>query len=187
MPKSNSDKRVRLIDAAAELAYRRGFGETALADIARRAQVPLGNVYYYFKTKEEIGEAIIERRLAEFQSLREAWDKLESPKRRLQALVELTLGNRGNLARSGCPIGSFCSELQKGEGPLARNAARPFAEAQKWVEAQFAALGTGRQKKALALHLLAALQGVSLLAHSFGDPELVVLEATHLKRWIDEL
>jgi len=34
-----------------------------LADIAREAEVPLGNVYYYFKTKDEIGEAIVELRL----------------------------------------------------------------------------------------------------------------------------
>jgi TetR/AcrR family transcriptional regulator, transcriptional repressor for nem operon len=187
MTRPDSDKRGLLVDAAAELAYRRGFGETALADIAREARVPLGNVYYYFKTKGEIGEAIIARRLAQFHGLREAWNKLDSPKQRLQALVELTVGNRENLARSGCPVGSLCSELQKGEGPLASEAARPLAELLQWMEAQFAALGKGRQKKTLALHLLAALQGVSLLAHGFGDPELIVIEAGHLKRWIDEL
>jgi hypothetical protein len=102
-------------------------------------------------------------------------------------LVELTVGNRENLARSGCPIGSFCSELQKGEGALAREASRPFAELLRWIETQFESLGTGRRKRSLAVHLLAALEGVSLLAHSFGDPELVILEADHLKRWIDEL
>jgi len=28
--------------------------------------VPVGNVYYYFKTKEELAEAVVERRLGEF-------------------------------------------------------------------------------------------------------------------------
>jgi len=56
-----------------------------------------------------------------------------------------------------------------------------------WIEAQFAALGKGREKKALALHLLSALQGVSLLANCFDDPKLVVIEADQLKKWIRAL
>ena len=47
-----------------KLAYRDGFRESSLADIAKAAHVPVGNVYYYFKTKEELGEAVVERRLA---------------------------------------------------------------------------------------------------------------------------
>ena len=180
-------KRERLVETAAELVYRRGFGDTALADIAREAAVPLGNIYYYFKTKKEIGEAIIAKRAAQARSMCETWDKLDSPKKRLYALVDLTIGNRQNLAQSGCPVGSFCSELQKGEAPLAKEAAQPLAILLRWTEAQFAALGKRRQRKTLALHLLAALQGISLLAHGFEDSELVVLEGNHLKRWIDEL
>jgi len=52
---------------------------------------------------------------------------------------------------------------------------------------QFAALGKGREKKALALHLLSALQGVSLLANCFEDPKLVVIETDQLKEWIRAL
>ena len=49
-----SDKRTRLIEAADKLVQLQGFSQTTLADIAKKADVPLGNVYYYFKTKEEI-------------------------------------------------------------------------------------------------------------------------------------
>ncbi len=54
-----------------KLAYRNGFSETSLADIAEAAHVPIGNVYYYFKTKEELGGAVVERRLAQFREFRE--------------------------------------------------------------------------------------------------------------------
>jgi AcrR family transcriptional regulator len=57
MGKPQPDKRTRLIETAMKLAYRNGFRETSLADIAEAARVPVGNVYYYFKTKEELGEA----------------------------------------------------------------------------------------------------------------------------------
>jgi hypothetical protein len=65
MARTHIDKRSRLVSAAVGLAYQNGFGATSLADIAREAEVPLGNVYYYFKTKDDIGEAIVELRLAQ--------------------------------------------------------------------------------------------------------------------------
>jgi TetR/AcrR family transcriptional repressor of nem operon len=187
MTRTPADKRSRLIDTAARLAYERGFGNAALADIAREARIPLGNVYYYFKTKAEIGEAIVAKRLGEFESMRLRWEESNDPKQRLLAFIQMTVENRGALARRGCPIGSLCSELHKDGGDLARQATRPFAELLNWIEAQFRALGKGREKKVLALHLLSALQGVSLLANSFHDPDLVVLETKHLKKWIRDL
>jgi TetR/AcrR family transcriptional repressor of nem operon len=44
-------KRERLLGAAADLLYRQGVEKTTLADIAQAADVALGNIYYYFKTK----------------------------------------------------------------------------------------------------------------------------------------
>jgi len=46
-------KRDRLIAAAGETIYRQGVEATTIADIAEAADVPVGNVYYYFKTKDE--------------------------------------------------------------------------------------------------------------------------------------
>ncbi len=50
MAKLKADNRTRLLQAAVKTTYRYGFGNVALADIAKEARVPLGNVYYYFKT-----------------------------------------------------------------------------------------------------------------------------------------
>ena len=55
------------------------------------------------------------------------------------------------------------------------------------MEAQFGSIAGGREARRHALHLLSALQCVSLLAHSFRDPSLVVDEAAELKRWIRAL
>ena len=77
MRTAQPDKRTRLIETATKLAYGRGFRETSLADIAEAARVPVGNVYYYFKTKQELAEAGVERRLEEFRAARADWDRLE--------------------------------------------------------------------------------------------------------------
>ena len=53
MPRK-TDKRLRLVEAAMVLIHQQSFNLTTLADIAHKADVPLGNVYYYFKNKEEI-------------------------------------------------------------------------------------------------------------------------------------
>jgi len=55
-------KRGRLIVAACDLFYRQGIAGTTLAHIAEAAEVPLGNVYYYFKTKDDIVAAVVEAR-----------------------------------------------------------------------------------------------------------------------------
>ena len=46
--------------AATQLLRQQGIGQTTLADIAEAADVPVGNVYYYFKTKDDIIAAVIE-------------------------------------------------------------------------------------------------------------------------------
>jgi AcrR family transcriptional regulator len=187
MAKTLEDKRSRLVQAAAQLSHSHGFANISLADIAEKADVPLGNVYYYFKTKAAIGEAVISQRSAEIQELVAACEAAGSPRACLRAFVRVTVQNRAELARAGCPVGSLCAELSKDTGTLGDEAAAPFREALTWLEAQFAALGRGEDRRSLALHLLAALQGVSLLASCFRDPNLVVREAKLLISWIDSL
>ena len=120
MQTAQPDKRTRLIETATKLAYGRGFRETSLADIAEAARVPIGNVYYYFKTKEELAEAVVKRRLEEFRAGRAEWDRLSSPKERLLAFVGSVQANREQLARGGCPLGGLCTELHKEGGALAK-------------------------------------------------------------------
>ncbi|MEW6475036.1 MAG: TetR/AcrR family transcriptional regulator [Actinomycetota bacterium] len=181
------DKRQRLVDAAGKLFYRQGFGRTTLAHIAAEADVPLGNVYYYFKTKDALGEALVEQRLAEYRARRARWEKRGDARERLACFVQMTIENRRQLARSGCPIGSFCSELHKQPGPLPEQASRLFADWLEWLEDQFRALGKGDESGGLAVHVLSVLQGATLLTHSFGDPAYIEAEARRLMDWIDSL
>jgi AcrR family transcriptional regulator len=187
MARTHIDKRSRLVSAAVGLAYQNGFGATSLADIAREAEVPLGNVYYYFKTKDEIGEAIVEFRLAQMSAQRQRWDEGGSPKDRLCACVQGVFENKDSLAQSGCAVGTFCSELHKAGGSFATRATEIFAQHLAWIESQFRALGKGKDSNGLAVHLLSALQGVSILAHAFRDSDLVAAETKRLKSWIRSL
>ena len=184
---STKDKRARLTDAAARVVYRQGFAQTSLADIAKDAKIPVGNVYYYFKTKDEIGVAIIEQREQEFRAAISEFDQLESPKERLSAFVNMTASMKNEMARRGCPIGSLCSELGKNAGALARKMGSFFGETLVWMESQFKAIGMKTESRGLAIHLLSALQGVAVVAQALGDPEAAVTEVNRLVKWIRSL
>jgi len=187
MTKGKADSRLRLLLAATNVTHRLGYGNAALADIAKEARVPLGNVYYYFKTKDEMGGAIIDLRVSRFRKLLEELDKAGSPKERLCAFVQIKIKNRQELARDGCPVGTLCSELQKHGGSVAKKSRVLFAAALEWMETQFQALGKGEDSRELAVHLLSATQGVSVLAHTFHDPSLIEMEAARLTEWIRTL
>src|SRR5260221_4565497 len=141
MRTAQPDKRTRLIETATKLAYGRGCRETSLASIAEAARVPVGNVYYYFKTKEELAEAVVERRLEEFRAAQAEWDRLSSPKQRLLAFVDTIHGNREQLAPGGCPLGGPCTEFHREGGALAKKTPGLFHEPMPWLEEQFPALG----------------------------------------------
>jgi AcrR family transcriptional regulator len=53
-------KRDRLIAGARETIHRQGFEATTIADIAQASDVPVSNVYYYFKSKDELVAAAID-------------------------------------------------------------------------------------------------------------------------------
>ncbi|MGA7315246.1 MAG: TetR/AcrR family transcriptional regulator [Silvibacterium sp.] len=187
MPKTHPDKRTRLIDTAVKLAYRNGFRETSLADIAAAARVPVGNVYYYFKTKDELGEAVIEWRLNEFRALRVHLEQLGSPRERLLGFVGGIQAGSEQLAHGGCPLGGLCTELRRQGGALAKKAAALYTEPMSWFEEQFRAAGHGQKSRELAVHLFCAFEGIAAVAHGANDPDIAVMEARWLKDWLSTL
>jgi AcrR family transcriptional regulator len=179
-----TDKRAQLIAAAETVARGPGFTHSSLADIAACADVPVGNVYYWFKTKRELGAALVEARATHYRALREHWDQTLPPRRRLDAFIDMVAANKDALAAEGCPIGSLCTELRRHDRVLAAQAGTLLSDFLRWLEAQFRALGHGRASAGLARHILSVLQGASLLSYALDDPAYVAAEARNLKRWL---
>jgi AcrR family transcriptional regulator len=86
--------RRNILAAALRLFAERGFADTSMADVARAAGVSKGLAYNYFGSKEEILEAIVERRLAEQLAEDERLAGAASPAERLSGLID------GALARA---------------------------------------------------------------------------------------
>jgi AcrR family transcriptional regulator len=179
-------KRERLVAAASQLLHQQGVERTTLADIAQAAGVPLGNVYYYFKTKDDLVEAVIEALEQDLQSQFASLNRHRTPKGRLKALVHSLTDQREVVAQYGCPMGSLCSELDKRTHGLDRAGAKLFTVILDWAELQFRAMGR-RDARDLAVALLAAYQGISLLTNTLRDPQLMIREGRRLDRWIESL
>lgn len=182
-----TDKRDRLIKAAKILIHRQGFNLTTLADIAEEAGVPLGNVYYYFKTKEAIGEAVIERRAAEMAEYLLRLEEVQDPFGRLLAMLSFNTEELELIARYGCPVGGLCQELGKQGGPLADQAAKLLHDMMHWAEIQFKAMGLGEKSAEYALSLVSSVQGILLLTHTFKDPKLVERQTVTVQEWLEKV
>ena len=179
-------KRERLVAGASEVIHRQGVERTTIADIARAADVPVGNVYYYFKTKDELVEAAIDSHMRDIRALLDSLERHRTPQARLKALVRELTAQRELAARYGCPLGSLCSELDKRTDGLDRECAEMLSLPIDWAEQQFRLIGR-RDARDLAVALMASYQGIALLTNTFRDPELMTREARRLERWIDSL
>ena len=181
-------KRDRLIEAAKTLFYQHGVTGTTLADIAERAKVPLGNVYYHFRTKDALIEAVVQAHVQELQSLLARWEHWSDSRQRLLALLATARDEEHMLARYGCPHGSLCQEFDKDESQLAHMAAQIFQVYLDWAETQFLLLGeTEPEARDLAIDLISSLQGSYVLTASFRSPELLERKLQRLEMSIRTL
>jgi TetR/AcrR family transcriptional regulator, transcriptional repressor for nem operon len=181
------DKRESLIRAAETLFHRYGLEHTSLADIASAADVPLGNVYYYFKTRGDLVKAVSEVRLAGLRAKREAWGKIASPRERLLAYVDHFETYTEECTAHGCRMGGLCLEANKQGGAIADEAAAVLKSTLDWISDQFRAMGfRERRAREHASKLLGARQGSILLANTFKDPQYIRLEIARLKTWLAE-
>jgi TetR/AcrR family transcriptional regulator, transcriptional repressor for nem operon len=182
-----TDKRRRLTAAAARVVHEQGVERTTIADIAVAAGVPVGNVYYYFKTKDELVQAALTEQTSHLAELTARLDQLPDPLHRLKGLITTWVDQREVAARFGCPTGTLAVELDKrADGTLDAEAAAVIRQLLDWVEEQFRQLGQP-DPAGLAITLLAGYQGMSLLANALRDPGIMTREGDRLTRWLDTL
>jgi TetR/AcrR family transcriptional regulator, transcriptional repressor for nem operon len=151
--------RDHIVEAADRLFYRQGYERTSFSDIAEMVNISRGNFYYHFKTKDEILDAVIEARLAATRAMLERWElEGEGPADRIRTFIHILVGNRADIKRYGCPVGTLCTELAKLNHAAQGEANALFTLFRTWLRRQFALLGREPDADALAMHLLARSQ-----------------------------
>ena len=185
-PYDSAEKRFELVRAASHLLHEQGFYRTTLADVAGRAAIPLGNVYYYFRTKEALAEAVVHGHVSALEAHLAGFVVAHvDPRKRLRALVLGPLGYVDLVVRFGCPHGSLCQELDKlsSDSPLARAAARLLGVYIEWANTQFRALGFApRDARSRAQDLVGSIQGAMLIAHTMRSRATLERQLHRLER-----
>ncbi|NUS73476.1 MAG: TetR/AcrR family transcriptional regulator [Corynebacteriales bacterium] len=180
-------KRARLTEAAARIVHQQGVERTTISDIAQAADVPVGNVYYYFKTKDDLVAAAVSEQARQLELLTGHLNELPDPRERLKALINQWGAQGETAARYGCPTGTLAAELDKrAEAGLDAEVGNVIRALLDWVAAQFQELGVPKpQDKAIAL--VGAYQGMSVLANALREPDIMKRESARLIQQLDAI
>ena len=184
--------RDQILDAAARLIHLRGYHGTSLDDVLRESGVGKGNFYYYFRSKEDLGFAIIDRVVERFleRTLEPAFvdptaDPLDQVRAFLDRLLEV---QRQRNCVGGCPMGNLACELSDVHEGFRQRLADIF---ERWRVMLAATLERGRESGRLRADLdaasaagfvVAALEGAILMAKVTKDisvMEKCVVELKH--------
>ena len=169
-----TDTRQRLIDAACELFWERGYAATGLAEILVAAGARGGSLYHFFPTKDDLLLAVIDRQTRVIETtLENALAAHDEPLDKALAIVEFY---RRFMHRTtctlGCPLTNLAGEIADSH-PQAGAAIAAFNDRLVDRIAQPIALARATQVDpaalALARTILCMIQGATLQSRASKD------------------
>lgn len=186
--------RDRLVEAARELFWKRGYTATGIAEVLKAANARAGSLYYFFPTKEDLLVAVLDKytdMLGPFV-LGPAFSRVSDPVERVFAILD---GYRRQLEATnfehGCPIGSLALELSNGHERARVKIGRNF---ELWLEAvqrcfddAQGRLPQGTDTRRLAMLTLTSMEGAVMLARTFRSVDAYDDAITGLRDYIDRL
>lgn len=189
-----TETREKLIDAAMDLFAYQGYSGTGLAQIARKAGVLPGSLYYFFPTKEDLLHATLEKRkvLLRPEVLDPIWDRNDDPVERVFGLLA---GYRRMLEmtefRHGCPIGNLVIEVGETH-PRARALLTQNFEG--WLDAVEECFASASDRlpdhtdpRRLAVFVLTTMEGAVMLARSYRTFEAYDAAVVQLRDYVERL
>jgi TetR/AcrR family transcriptional regulator, transcriptional repressor for nem operon len=188
MGRPATDKRERLVNAAIERFHKDGYANTSLADVAKTANVPLGNVFYYFKTKKELATAVIDAWCQRSIDVLTAIEQDLNPLQRLHRFLAQAVAQGEIYVTWGCPLAALVRDLGKEDDVMKEQVSRIHAVQYQWLEAQFRQSGfTPEQAQSHSRFLMAGMHGSILLAYAQSNESLIAEEVERLTSWLQGL
>lgn len=171
-----SDTQERIVEAARELFFQKGYYATGIAEILKRSGANSGSLYHFFSTKEDLLAAVLGkyRKMLRPRVIDPAFERVSDPIERVFAVLD---GYRQLLEATdfalGCPIGNLALEISNAH-PVVRE--RVVENFQGWadeiagsIEQASGRLPVGTDSKQLADYVLATMEGAVMLARAYRD------------------
>lgn len=170
-PATSGDTTARLLDAAQRMIQHRGYNAFSYHDLADEVGIRTASIHYHFKTKADMGEALIKRYVDTLETNLANLDRCKRTDRaRLKGFIDSYRETSGSDAI--CLCGSMAADFET-MTPAIHQGVRAYLErSELWVkekidsgqrEGEFDAEG---QSCDLAGALLAGLQGALLVTRA---------------------
>ncbi len=134
---AREDTRKLILDNGAKLVHAKGFVNTGIQEILDAASVPKGSFYFYFKSKEDFGRALVEHYAAFVSAMFDRYLKDASlpPLERLRRFFRGTTKFYKNTGFfSGCPIGNMSQEMSDLSEPIRQKLHEAYSQMKAVIE-----------------------------------------------------
>jgi TetR/AcrR family transcriptional regulator, transcriptional repressor for nem operon len=194
--KSRAGKTTReaIVSAALRLMHVHGYHATSLDDVLRESGIGKGNFYYHFRSKEELGYAILEQIVSVFveQTLEPCFsDPTDPPLGQIRCFLDrIVQAQRDRQCRGGCAMGNLASELSDVHEGFRKRLASVFTTwharlAEALTEAKRRGqVGNMCNPDASARFVVASLEGAILLTKLSKDIGVMEQCVAELKRYL---
>lgn len=172
----NSDTRQRILMAAMELFWEKGYNSTSVSDILSRSQVHSGSLYHFYPGKQDVLVGVLEfyRDGIEENLLQPNWQGVDDPIERIFALLG---GYRTQLVLTdctyGCPIGNIALEIHEPDPAVRELLAANFTNWSNAIadclRAASDRLPQGADIEALGEFVLTVMEGALMQARTYRD------------------
>jgi TetR/AcrR family transcriptional repressor of nem operon len=170
--------REKLIEAARELFWAQGYAATGVKEILQRAGVKSGSMYYFFRRKEDLALAVLDRykELLWPMVLQQVFHEVEDPIERVFAVLA---GYRRMLLENsfthGCPIGNLALELADAHPDIRMKIAENFTGWRNglrlWLAEATDQFPEGVDIDRLATFLLTVMEGAVMQCRAYASIE----------------
>ena len=184
-------KKENLMDAAFELMMAKGYVATSVDEICEKAKTTKGSFFHYFESKEELAKALLTRKCAAQQKIKEELFGKDPYKRvfgHLDMLIEMI--KKPGVTKA-CIKGMLGQELSDTHPEIRKicavhfeNVTNDFAQDLTDAKKEY---GGNFDANALAKHFIAVLQGSYLLAKVQGKNNVVIENLEHFKKYLQTL
>lgn len=187
-----SDRRTRIVEAATDLICRNGFQHTSVDEVIREAGLcGKAHFYHYFKSKEELGYAVVQHRFEQFaeEGLSILRDPMVDPLERLERFIDAEVASQAEQdCRGGCPFGNLVTEMADAHEGFRQRLATVF---ERWAGQLQSVLWEARPQlrddadiARMARFIIATLEGGLLMSRVTRDVTHMEAIAGDLKRFI---
>lgn len=200
MSRSGEATRERILDATEALVFEHGFAAASIDKVLEQTGLTKGAFFYHFKSKAELGRALLERYARrDTQLLEDTMARAEKlsddPLQQILIFVGLLREPLERLAEPapGCLFASYAYQRMAFDADIAELAAAAMLTWRGRLAAKFARAveqhppRSAVEPGSLADHLIAIIEGSYVLSKVLGDAGLPARQLAHYRRYVEAL